>query len=254
MEYAQKLLSTRGGTLALAAGAALIAAIAVFVYVTNYRDSVTEGAEPTSALVATRYIPEGTPGEVVARTQAFRVDDVRESQLSEGALTDPAALRERTAVRDVYPGTLLTAADFTPTGAALSATLAPNERAITIPLDTARGIVNDIRVGDHVDVYVNHTIQCAGVEQATLRLLMANVPVVELRGDGESSRAASHFTLRVPAERAANLAFGSDEGILWFTLRPHGATKPSTDSFVTKETQTLKVTPGQALHACGGRR
>jgi Flp pilus assembly protein CpaB len=154
----------------------------------------------------------------------------------------------------VYPGTLLTAADFTPTGAALSATLAPNERAITIPLDTARGIVNDIRVGDHVDVYVNHTIQCAGVEQATLRLLMANVPVVELRGAGESSRAASHFTLRVPAERAANLAFGSDEGILWFTLRPHGATKPSTDSFVTKETQTLKVTPGQALHACGGRR
>ena len=103
-------------------------------------------------------------------------------------------------------------------------------------------------------MYVNHTLECTGGEQATLRLLMTNVPIVELRGGGESTRAASHFTLRVPAERAANLAFASDEGILWFTLRPRGAAKPSVDSFITKETQSLKVPPRLALQGCGGRR
>ena len=46
MEHAQKLFSTRGGTLVLAGGAALLAAIAVFVYIHNYRD---RGKPPSKA-------------------------------------------------------------------------------------------------------------------------------------------------------------------------------------------------------------
>jgi len=253
MEYAQKMLSTRGGTLILAGGAAVIAAIAVFLYVTSYRDSVKAGATGTQVLVATNFIAEGTPGEAVARNQSFRIDEARESQLPEGALTDPAALRDRTAVNDIYPGTKLTANDFALTGAALSATLAPNQRAISIPLDSAHGIVDDVRVGDTVDVYINHDIACGRSDQ-TLRLLMQAVPVVELRKAGEGSSArASHFTLRVKADQAANLAYASDVGTLWFTLRPKTA-KKSPPSFVTEDTQVLAVPPGQALRACGGRR
>ena len=250
MEYAQKLLSTRGGTLVLAGGAAVIAAIAVFLYVTSYRDSVKAGAEGTQVLVATSFIAKGTPGEAVARNQSFRIDEARESQLPEGAITDPAALRDRTAVNDVYPGTKLTATDFALTGTALSTTLAPNQRAIAIPLDSARGIVDDIRVGDNVDVYINHDLAC-GRSDRTLRLLMQGVPVVEIR---KSSERATHFTLRVKAEQAANLAYASDVGTLWFTLRPRTGAKPSPRSFVTEDTQVLRAAPGQALRACGGRR
>lgn len=252
MEYAQKLFSTRGGTLALAVGAAIIAGIAVFVYVSSYRDSVKAGAQGAQVLVATSFIAEGTPGEAVARNQTFRIDEVRESQLAEGALTAPAALRDRTAVADIYPGTRLTATDFALTGPALSAALAPRERAIAIPLDSAHGIVNDIRVGDHVDVYVNHDLQC-GRSERTLRLLMTDVAVVELRKASEGGR-ATHFTLRVKANEAANLAYASDVGTLWFTLRPRGAARKTPGSFVNQDTQTLKIPPGQALQACGGRR
>jgi Flp pilus assembly protein CpaB len=255
MEYAQKLLSTRGGTLVFAGIAALIAAIAVFVYVTSYRDSVKEGAQASHVLVSTSFIAEGTPGEAVARDQSFRIDQVREAQLPDGALTDPAALRDRTAVSDIYPGTQLTEADFEISGTALSTTLARGQRAVSIPLDTAHGIVNDIRVGDRVDVYAAYTLDCNGGQQNMLRRIMQDVQVVELRagGAGTGSR-ASHFTLRVNPQQAANLAFASDFGTIWFTLRPNAGAKPTPPSVVTLETQMLGVPPAQAFRACGGRR
>ena len=62
MEYAHKLFSTRGGTLALGGLTALIAAIAVFAYVKHYRNSVQEGGVPATVLVASGPIVKGTPG------------------------------------------------------------------------------------------------------------------------------------------------------------------------------------------------
>lgn len=252
MEYAQKLFSTRGGTMALAVVAALIAGIAVLVYVTSYRDSVQEGAQASNVLVATSFIAKGTPGEAVARDQSFRIDEVREAQLPEGALVDPAALRDRTAVADIYPGTQLTAADFAPSGSALATTLAGSQRAITIPLDSARGIVNFVRAGDRVDVYAAYNV---GNSRPVLRLIMQNVQVVEVQKPGDStSRSSSQLTMRVKPQQAANLAFAADFGSIWLTLRPASGAKSSPPSLVTVETQMLGIPPVQVLRSLGGRK
>jgi hypothetical protein len=58
----------------------------------------------------------------------------------------------------------------------------------------------------------------------------------------------------VKAEQAANLAYASDVGTLWFTLRPRTGAKQTPATFVTKDTQVLRVGSGQALTSCGGRK
>ncbi len=79
MELAHKLFSTRGGTLLLAGLAALLATIAVLVYLSNYRSSVKASGQPATVLVAKSLIPKGTPGAVVATKQLFQATTIRQS-------------------------------------------------------------------------------------------------------------------------------------------------------------------------------
>lgn len=255
MEHAQKLFSTRGGTLTLALLAAVIAGIAVFAYVTNYRDSVKSGGEPAKVLVAQSLIPEGTAGESVARNELYVAQDVRESQLREGALTDPASLRDRTAVADVYPGQQLTTTDFAPSGSALATTLAPRQRAITLAFDATHGITNSLNAGDRVDVYAIFNVQSlqgGGQAEPLLRLIIQNVHVVDVVKNGDSTSA--QLTFRVSPREAAELAFASDNGRLWLTLRPADRAKASPPSAVTVQTLMLGVPPVTVLKSLGARK
>ena len=255
MEHAQKLFQTRGGTMILAVLAAVVAGIAVLVYVVNYRESVSAGGEPAGVLVAKSLIPEGTAGESVARNQLFVTQEVRQSQLQEGALTDPASLRGRTAVADVYPGSQLTAADFAASGSALATTLAPRQRAITLAFDTTHGITNSLRAGDRVDVYALFNVTSvagSGESRPLLRLIMQNVHVVDVLNTGDGGSAL--LTFRVPPQRAAELAFASENGRLWLTLRPSDRAKLTPPSAVTVETLMLGVPPVVALRSLGARK
>lgn len=251
MEHAQKLFSTRGGTLALAGIAALIAGIAVFVYVHNYRESVRSGGTPAEVLVAKSLIPAGTAGEAVARNGLFVAQDVRESQVLEGAITDPATLRGRTTTADVYPGQQLTTADFATTGGALATTLAPRQRAITLPFDATHGIINSLRAGDTVDVYAIFNVGAGGQTQPLLRLIMQKIQVVDVATSNEGQ--AARLTFRVRPQQAAQLAFASDNGRLWLSLRPSDRGKPSPPSAVTVETLMLGIPPVTVLRSLGAR-
>ena len=112
MESAQKLISTRRGSLYLAAGAAVLAGILILVYLNQYRDNLKSGTTPVTVLVAKQTIPKGTPGSVVASKALFTAATIRESQLREGALSDPASLAGRVATHEIYEGSQLTAEDF----------------------------------------------------------------------------------------------------------------------------------------------
>src|SRR5437867_1326412 len=143
MEHAQKLFSTRGGTMILAGIAALLAGIAVFVYIHNYRSSVKSGGTAATVLVAKSLIPQGTPGEAVAKKELYQAQSIRESELKEGAISDPSSLSGRVAATDIFPGQQLTSADFTTSSGTLASTLSGRERAITIPIDGAHGMIGN---------------------------------------------------------------------------------------------------------------
>ena len=73
MKMTRKLLSTREGTLAFAALAGLIAVGLLLVFMTAYRNSVDEGAQPVTVLVARESLPKGVSGDVIAEKAGLRL-------------------------------------------------------------------------------------------------------------------------------------------------------------------------------------
>jgi pilus assembly protein CpaB len=171
-------------------------------------------------LVAKHLIPQGTAGDVLGTGGGFEATEVSKDTVKEGAITDPALLKGRVAVSDIYPGQQLTVADFTPTAAAtLGARLTGKQRAISIPIDGVHGMIGTVVPGDRVDVYAN----LSGV----IKPILQNVYVLGVSGSGTSSglgssstSSASAITLRVSPGTAGRLAFASDNGKVWVVLRP----------------------------------
>ncbi len=180
-----------------------------------------------TVLVASSAIPKGTSGSVVATKRLYTATTIRESQLREGAISDPARLSGRVATREIYEGAQLTASDFSTAATSLASQLTdrsgscrcrstprtassagrggrPRRRLRRLQRDPARGRrpAAQRRQGPAgaADDHVRHPGR----------------PV-----DGEAT--ATTVSLRVNDEQAAQLAFASDNGKVWLSLRPASA-------------------------------
>jgi Flp pilus assembly protein CpaB len=252
MEFAQRVISTRAGTIAVAAGAALLAGVSIAVYLNRYRHSVSSQGAPVTVLVAKRMVAKGTSGDVVASQGMFTTATLRESQLREGAFSDPAAIRGRVAVRDVYKGQQLTAADFVAGAASLSTSLTGTQRIVTIPLDTAHGLISHLQPGDRVDVYAGFNITPVGSVTTSnsfpvVSRLMENILVVDVSGAGKTAAVGqqnnTNVSLRMSDAQAQKTAFASDNGKIWLTLRPAAGSRSTVSGLVTINSDLLGLQP-----------
>jgi Flp pilus assembly protein CpaB len=260
MEFAHRLISTRRGSMYLAAIAALLAGIVILVYLNGYRENLRTGGTPVTVLVARSAIPKGTSGNVVATKRLYTATTIRESQLREGAISDPASLTGRVATREIYEGAQLTASDFSTEATSLASALTDAERIVSVPLDAAHGLVGQAEEGDHVDVYAGFNVIPLGADgrplnggtaRPVLRMIMSDIPVVRI--DGEETK-ATNVSLRVNDEQAAQLAFASDNGKVWLSLRPAVGAKEASPGIVTVETLLLGIRPITAVRSLGGRQ
>ena len=268
MQFAQKVLSTRGGTVVAGGLAALMALVVLLFYLSSYRSSVSESGETVTVLVAKNLIEKGTPGDVVGLQELFQTSEAPKSRLQDGVVTDPSTLRGRVAIADIYPGQQLTTTDFsTARTNALGTKIAGSQRAISIPLDAAHGLIGQIEAGDRVDVYAGFKLQRvdkngAPVGQSAegrpvLRVIAPNVVVFQAPSKapgGAGSGATANVVVRVDSEQAADLAFAAENGKVWIVLRPRTAARPTSRNIVTAETLLLGVKPISALKSFGGRR
>jgi Flp pilus assembly protein CpaB len=268
MELAHKLFSTRGGTFILAGFAALLAALVVLVYLHKYRSSVKLGGEPATVLVAKQPIQKGTTGAAIASEHMFQAQTFRQSQLPEGAISDPSSFAGRVAARDIQPSEKLKASDFVLATNSLVSQLTSNQRAMTLPIDAAHGLIGQVHTGDHVDVYAGFNVvpvdrlgrplQTGGQPRAVLRLVVQNVPVVAISSTGKpgvgGSNNESDVTLKVTPAQAGELAFASDNGKVWLVLRPPNGRPVPGLNLVTMETVLLGIPPVTALRSFGGQR
>jgi Flp pilus assembly protein CpaB len=211
-------------------------------------------------LVAKQLIAKGTPGVAVATTGMFQTTTLRESQVLNGAMSDPSSLRGRVAAHDIFPGQQLTTADFIAGGASTASTLTKTQRLISIPLDSSHGLIGEVTAGDHVDVFAGFNVvpvdgrgvpTQSGQARPVLKLILQDVPVVDVAKNTQGN--SSNISLKVDDRNAANLAFASDNGKLWVVLRPPSGAKPVAPSFVTAETLLLGVPPVVAQRSFGGR-
>jgi pilus assembly protein CpaB len=262
MQLATKLVSTRKGTLLVALLIAMLAGASILLYLNSYRDSLKSQGALVTVLVAKQTIPKGTSGGIVAAKDFYTVTTIRESQLLEGAISDPATLRNKVASREIFEGAQLTAVDFASAGDSLVADLTDRQRIVSVPLDTAHGLIDAIEPGNRVDVYAGMNVIWTGPDgkpnnggqtKAVVRLIIQNVPVLAIGEKKRSGSGTTNVSLRLDDRTAAKIAFASDNGKVWLALRPSAGAKASRPDIVTAETLLLGIPPVVAYKALGGR-
>jgi Flp pilus assembly protein CpaB len=223
-EAISKLFKNRSGAVIAGVIAAAIAIILLFIYLRSYRSSVDSGKRPMRVLVAAKLIARGTSGTLIGHQGLYRVTTVQKDELKVNAITDPAALNDRVAAADIYPGQQLTQNDFTtesPT--AIPYQISGKQRAIAVPVDAVHGLIGQVSAGSFVDVYVSVSGgSAAGVSSSTLvSLLQPSVYVLVAPGASSSSA-----VLRVSTDDVPKFAYAADFEHLWLVLRPQvGAAK-----------------------------
>jgi Flp pilus assembly protein CpaB len=235
----RRIAGTRGGAITIAATAAVLAGIVLLAFTSRYKDRVQGGTVEHSVLVANRLIPKGTSGAVVVSDGLFKPSSVQGENVASGALASSAALGGKVATRDIYPGQQITAADFASNADPLRGQLSGVQRAIDVPIDDAHGLIGEVRAGDSVDVLAgfNTASSTTGRGRPQLRTLIQDVRVLE--APDADAKVTGHdmqdLTVRVTADQAAQLAFASDAGRVWFILRPPVGAKNPHPSAVTLE-------------------
>lgn len=257
----RRLLSTWRGTAVVAGLCTLAAAAILGLALASYRHSATVTEQPETVLVASGLIQRGTSGDVISRGNMFRAERLAPKQVSAGAIADTTMISGKVATSDIRPGQQLTLSDFA-AGDGILSQLAPNERAISIPLDSSHGLSGVVHPGDRVDVYagvdasVNRSINGTNAG-AAIKLLLRNVPVLSVSGNagtGVSSAGAnsqSNVVLKVKADDTGALAFASDNGKVWLVLRGANATGPDVQSRVTYTLNSLLL--GSGSRGTGGK-
>jgi Flp pilus assembly protein CpaB len=215
-----KLFTTRQGTVLLGVIAAVIAAIALIVYLNQYRNSVNK--PNVNVLVAQRLIQKGTPGNDLRTTGGYyKLSSIPQKQVESGAIVDPASLAGKVALTDIAGGQQLTAADF---GAASGLGLAGqlggrNERAVVVPLGSPQAVGGQISAGSHVDVWVTSDSQGGtGVSRPIAKLLFQDMKVLNVTG--------GNVTLQATPTESGQLIYASTNATVWLALRPTIGTTP----------------------------
>jgi len=266
----QKLLTTRGGTIAVAATAALVAGLIFVLYVNRYRSSIDQSSEPITVLIAKSLIPRGTSGDLAGTQELFQPTTAPKGEVKEGAVTDPSTLHGRIAVDDIFPGQQLTVDDFSASKTdAIATRITGDQRAVSVPLDEAHGLIGQVRAGDHVDVLAGFNVQRVdrngvpvqngGAARPVLKRIMEDILVLDVPGDtsgglGGGGSTEANVVLRLTEQEAAQLAFASDNGEIWLSLRPQtGGDSAAAPPFVTLETLLLGAKPVTIVKSFGGR-
>jgi len=268
----QRIFQSRGGTVVIGGLAALAAAALLLVYLAKYRDSLNNSNESVTVLVATRLIPEGTPGSQVASQHWYKQDEVQRRDLQDGAITDPSQISGKIAGSDVYPGTQLTTTEFgsAPSNSA-SIKLTGAERAVAIPLDAAHGAIGYVHPGDHVDILAGFNVvpldkngvPKQGAQQRPVMKVIAQdiqvlfVPPATSSSDPTPSN--GDILVKLPdATTASEVAFAVDNGKVWLTVRApdgsNGFTSPYDNAnFMTLEQELFGVKPVAVERSFGGK-
>jgi Flp pilus assembly protein CpaB len=234
------VLSTRGGAIAVAAAAAILAGILLFVFVQRYRDNSNVANAPTPVFVARAMIPQGMSADLIASQQLVQRTTVKSSQVQTGAIADPGVLHGQVAVGNIYPGQQLTLAAFT-RAASISSDLTGEQRAVAVPIDSAHGLIGFVRAGDHVDVLASTS---GGGGNRTVSTLLQDVYVLSAPGvatggvGGGGSNSGSNIVLRIPTQYGGQIAYAADNGKVWIILRPP-----------PPATQSSQAAPGSASTA-----
>jgi Flp pilus assembly protein CpaB len=264
----QRFTSSRSGTLVLGGLAALVAGALLLIYVSQVRQDANSQSATVSVLVANKLIPQSSSGDVIAAQKWYSVVSTPKDQVKDGAITDPASISGKIASHDIYPNQQLATSDFTdaPTDA-VTTKLTGNQRAISIPLDSAAGLTPFLQAGDHVDIMAGFSVIPIGPNGAPLngssqarpveKVVAQDIKVLEVPSTSSSSTTTSsnsgNIVVQVTDQQAWDIAFAINNGTVFLAGTPQAGNVSSKPSLVTLETMLLGVQPVKVYRSLGGR-
>jgi Flp pilus assembly protein CpaB len=249
VEFAQRLIATRRGSTLLGVGAAALAGLLLLLYLAQYRDSIKSSNAAVTVLIAKVPIHKGTSGDIIGSTGLFQTTSIAKDQLQNGVFTDASSLKGRVATTEIYPGQQLTATDFGFSAAgSIGTQLTKDWRGISLPVDVVHGVAGQLFAGDHVDVYIAFNAQTGAVTGNTpvIKLLMKNALILRSasgRTGGVAGGGGGNIVVRAKTQKAAELAWAAQYGIVWMTLRPSANSSTTKPAIVTARSLLLGIPP-----------
>ena len=247
----KSMVSTREGMAGVAVAVGLVAGAVLLAFMSNYKQSVDSSGKPATVLVAKQLIQKGSSGDVILNKGLFETTTASGGQRKGGAISDPAALKGQQASTDIYPGEQLTASDFQKASTSgIENEITNRERAISLPLDSAHGMIGDVKAGDHVDVLAGFNVQPDGAARPrpVLKAIMQDALVLKapdkpLNGALNAANNTQNVVLRAPDNQAWDFAFSSEFGKVWIVLRSKVGAANTTPSLVTLESLLFGLKP-----------
>jgi len=218
-------MTSRGWAIALGIGAIVIAAILLVVYLDRYRARVGGANAPTPVLVAKQYIPNGTPGTIIASGQMYAPTTLPRKEVEVGAIADPSYLSGRAAAVEIFPGQQLTTADFAASDtASVDSQITGTQRAISVSIDNVHGSLSQLQAGDSIDLYIGLGGGQGG--EALYKLFRPNVKVLAVPSQTGPS-GGGNLIFRMETRDAADFAYMADNTQMYFVIRPVVGAKPT---------------------------
>jgi pilus assembly protein CpaB len=240
---------------ALAVALALVAALMVTFYVSNYKKDVQQAEETVKVWVASQNIPEGTSGEKVVEAGMLEEKEVARKNIAPGAVSDPSQLEGTVATQAVYAGEQVSTLRFQPAEQrGVRAELTGALRAVQVPGDANQLLAGTLKEGDHVDVVGNWLYPESGQNHVT-RVVLRDILVLkgaESQVTGAKLAAPDgslSVLLALTDAQSQKLFFVQRNGDWMLALRPPDKATDSPEGVETAQTLLLDGLKGNQLRA-----
>ena len=171
-------MTYRVRNIGIAVALAVLAALMISYYVTNYKRHVQNGASDVSVLVATKDIPLGTSGADVAKGHMLRTISVSRTAVVPGAISTGSELTNLVAVQTTFAGEQVSARRFASQSAGgVRASITGPERAVQVAGDANQLLSGTLKAGDRVDVVASWEAP-EGTTHHVSRIILRNLLVL----------------------------------------------------------------------------
>jgi pilus assembly protein CpaB len=235
----------RGLVVFLALILATLATAGVFMYSRGVKEEAKTGGTMAQVVVSKVDIPARTDLDQLIKDEEFRIIEVPETAVVDGAITSVDQLRGKNNSAAILPGEQIPEARITGELSGGPLSIPPGKQALSVALEAPRSIAGAIGVGDKVAIYatfkdVPKDVACGvaigfASSDSGDKCTVALVPSVEILavqrplgtdgdtglGDEVSQLPGSlNLTLALEPEDAEHFVFSLEVGSVWLGLLP----------------------------------
>jgi pilus assembly protein CpaB len=173
-------MTYRARNLFAAIGLAVLAALFVGFYVSNYKRTVEHSQQHVTVFVAARDIPEGTSGADVESKGFLKQEQVLRQSVVPGAISSSKQIGSLVASQAIYAGEQISLTRFSDAAVqGIRGVLRGPLRAVQIAGDVNQTLAGTLRVGDRVDIVANVKIGDSSNQQSISRIVLRNIRVLK---------------------------------------------------------------------------